>query len=685
MPKPFRNQIRTALADSNLQAALDDNARRRLDARQQAYASLPEPWEVMRQRAHQVREQVIVNLDHYLEQFTTRLQANGIQVHQAQSAIDATQIVLEIAEQKKARLVAKSKTMVSEEIGLNHALQSKGIQVVETDLGEYIVQLRGERPSHIITPAVHLQRDQVGQTFHRVLGVPPTSDIPTLTATARRVLRKIFLEADIGVSGVNFGVVDTGTLCIVTNEGNGRMVTTLPKTHIALMGIERLVPSLDDLALMIYLLPRSATGQKLTVYTSLINGPRSTMDADGPDERHLILVDNGRQGMRQSPLAEALLCIRCGACLNACPVFQEIGGHAYVDQHGHSSTYPGPIGSIVSPGLFGQSDFGHLARASSLCGACKEACPVDIDLPRLLLRVRAGLVPESTSVARARQITPNPPKTIAMAIGLFTWFASSPRRFAALQKTAGGIFRFLPDWLRLPDMTGWGKSRDFPRPAQLPFRARWKARKTTTESTRNTANPRVDTQKAPVKPSSEGTFDHTEHSSLVSWFQKELTALGGEFHLCSSADLANRLISLFQLLGINTITAWSEEHFPPGLLQQLEAARVEVRHAPDPTIQVGLTGASAGIAETGSLLILSGPGKPMAPSLLPEVHIAVLNASDICARLPEILKNPKIAEAQSAVLVSGPSRTADIEMTLTIGVHGPGQLHVFCLVESNAG
>ncbi len=286
--------------------------------------------------------------------------------------------------------------MVSEEIDFNHALEAAGIQVVETDLGEYIVQLRGERPSHILTPAVHLRRGQVGQLFHDKLGTPYTEDIPEMVATARRVLREVFLTADIGVSGVNFGVAETGTLCLVTNEGNGRMVTSLPPVHVALMGIERLVPTLDDLALFLSLLPRSGTGQKLSVYTSLIHAPKRLTDVDGPPERHLILVDNGRSAMRNSPLAESLYCIRCGACLNACPVFREIGGHAYIGLDGSIAPYPGPIGSVVSPGLLGCGNFGQLAQASSLCGACQEACPVDINLPELLLRVRAGEAVEKT-------------------------------------------------------------------------------------------------------------------------------------------------------------------------------------------------------------------------------------------------------------------------------------------------
>jgi L-lactate dehydrogenase complex protein LldF len=378
--KPFKERIRISLADANLQSALDANAERRITVRREAFASLSDP-QMLRQRARAVRAEVIANLNDYLEKFLTRVQENGVIIHRAGDAAQAVQCIVEIARKHGARLVAKSKTMVSEEIRLNHALEAAGLRVVETDLGEYIVQLRGEPPSHIITPAVHLRRQDVGLLFHEKLGIPLTEDIPDMTAAARDVLRKVFLSADIGLSGVNFGVAETGTLCVLTNEGNGRMVTTIPPVHIALMGMERLVPSLDDLALMLALLPRSATGQKITVYANLLHGPRRSDEPDGPRERHLVVVDNGRSALRQSPLAEILYCIRCGACLNGCPVFREIGGHAYVGADGQGSAYPGPMGSVLSPALFGRAEFGHLARASSLCGACKENCPVDIDLP----------------------------------------------------------------------------------------------------------------------------------------------------------------------------------------------------------------------------------------------------------------------------------------------------------------
>ena len=304
MPAPFRDRVRAALADEQLQSALDGNAERRQKAFTHALDPLPGGRQAVRQRAHAVRAQVIAELDRYLGEFTTNAEANGMTVHRAADAAQTIEMVRQIARSSGAKLIAKSKTMVGEEIRLNQALEVDGLQVIETDLGEYIIQLRREPPAHIITPAVHLTRLQVAQTFEEKIGLPFTTDIPALTAAARRILRQTFLEADIGVSGVNFGVAESGAICLVTNEGNGRMCTTLPEIHIALMGLERLVPTFQDLALMLNLLPRSATGQKLSVYTSLIHGPRRSDEIDGARQRHLILVDNGRSNLRQSPLAE---------------------------------------------------------------------------------------------------------------------------------------------------------------------------------------------------------------------------------------------------------------------------------------------------------------------------------------------------------------------------------------------
>ncbi|MDI6770573.1 MAG: LUD domain-containing protein [Anaerolineales bacterium] len=697
----FKTRIRQSIADENLQLALDNNAQRRRDGRLAAFASLPD-YKERRARAHAIKADVIANLDEYLYKFIAKVTENGILVHRAADAAEAVRIVLEIVKDLPQRsqrlalseaegntkdsfvplrdlrgkkLVAKSKSMVAEEINLNHALEAAGIRVVETDLGEYIVQLRGERPSHIITPAVHLRRGDVGQLFHEKLGIPYTEDIPILTNTARKVLREVFLTADIGLSGVNFGVAETGTLCLVTNEGNGRMCTTLPPVHIALMGIERLVPTLDDLALMLSLLPRSATGQKLSVYTSLIHSPRrppstslgTGADPDGPFERHLILLDNGRSALRHSLLAESLYCIRCGACLNACPVFRELGGHAY------GSIYPGPIGSVISAALV-DPNFAYLAQASSLCGACKEACPVDIDLPGLLLRVRGG------EGVKRKDVKRNPagiglPASVKLGLKAFRLVAATPRLFAVLQ-TLGGLFSRLYSprraWMRLPAWTGWGYSKDLPRLAARPFRARWKnVKQSIKETSRQVDRGQVD----------KGQVDR-EEVGLVDQFTRELTALGGQVHLVPEGELSAKLSEFLRSKGVNRVQADESVAKYISGIPAIREPDASTWLSTSPTIRAGVTGAVCGIAESGSLLLISGTGQTLTASLLPEVHVAVLKTSEILPNLADALRRPEVRAADAGVIVTGPSRTADIEMTLTIGVHGPGELHVFLIDDS---
>ena len=287
-------------------------------------------------------------------------------------------LVVDIARRNGVKRVVKGKSMVSEEIELNHALEAADMRVVETDLGEYVIQLDKDVPSHIIAPIIHKTKEQVAETFRRELAATDAdvADIPQMTAFARRMLRAEFLAADMGISGVNFAVAESGSLCLVENEGNGRLSTTVPRLHVALMGIERIVPTAADLAVSLRVLARSGTGQALTVYTNVITGPRRADDPDGPSEVHVVLVDNGRSNMLRTELEEILYCIRCGACLNVCPVYQEIGGHAY------GSVYPGPVGAVYTPGAFGLGPWADLPQASSLCGACKEACPVRIDIPQ---------------------------------------------------------------------------------------------------------------------------------------------------------------------------------------------------------------------------------------------------------------------------------------------------------------
>ena len=677
MPDKFHTQIRSALADEQLQLALDLNARNRQQSWITAFTSLPEPWHILRKRAHHIRAEIIADLDQILAQFVENAQDNGLIVHLAADASQATAIVRDITQRHGAKLIAKSKSMLSEEIGLNRALEADGLRVVETDLGEYIVQLRDEPPAHIITPAVHLQRSEVGQTFHERLNVPYSEDIPTITNYARSALREVFLQADIGVSGVNFGIADQGMLCIVTNEGNGRMVTTLPPVHIALMGIERIVRNLDELALMLSLLARSSTGQKITVYTNLIKAPRQPDDVDGPNERHIILIDNGRRALRESLLSEALYCIRCGACLNACPVFQEIGGHSYISVNGAISSYSGPIGSVISPGLFGREEFGQLARASSLCGACKDACPVAIDLPKLLLRIRAGELNSPHSPPNK----PNAPRLLAAGLRLFSWAAASPARYQFAQRIAGLFSRIISPrsrWMKLPASTGWGYSKDFPRPAEMTFQKRWQQR-----IQQGSAEQHIEIPESQMMVDSDSPTEpiKKDQCDLRAEFKLELEALGGEFISCSRSDLSQKIINCLHQAGATTIQSWEADQFFETLLPDLEKAGIEITHDPDPGIKVGLTAARAAVAETGSLIISTGPGRPLTASLLPDVHLAILKEEDILPDLTHALSLEEIREASSTVIISGPSRTADIEMTLTIGVHGPGQLYVFCLVQ----
>jgi L-lactate dehydrogenase complex protein LldF len=695
----FRAKIREKIADESLQAALDANAERRVQGRINAFASLPD-WKERRQLAHAVRAEVIAHLDEYLDKFIDKVQENGIIVHRAKDADEARRIVLEIIESQPQRtqstrskkleqketfvplrdlsaqngysgskkLIAKSKSMVSEEIELNHALEAAGHRVIETDLGEYIIQLRHEKPSHIITPAVHLRRNDVGELFHEKLDIPYTEDIPILTDTARKALRQVFLSADVGVSGVNFGVAETGTLTIVTNEGNGRMVTTLPPVHIALMGMERLVRNLDDLALMLSLLPRSATGQKLSVYTQLIQRP-------GPNQqRHLVLVDNGRSRLRASSLHEILYCIRCGSCLNACPVFREIGGHAYLGADGSIAPYPGPIGSVVSPGLLGEN-FVQLAQASSLCGACKEACPVDIDLPKLLTRVRAGATSDQFSVTSG-QSAAGLPTIVKFGLQAYTRIATHPSLFALSQRLAGlGARLFAPAsaWLKFPAFTGWGYSKDFPRPAEKPFRDRWQ------ESSQGNTLPLGDNKYTEIQKR-EADLVKTQDMlkiNLVGRFTEELLALNGHVVICKEADLTGKIVALLREKHIDRAQTWDQI---PGLEEaDLTEAGISVQHEADENIKAGITGALAGIAETGTLVIPGGEGQSLTASLLPEIHIAALRASDIEENLEKVMEHRKVETYPAAVLVSGPSRTADIEMTLTIGVHGPGEVYVFVI------
>ncbi|AUS26483.1 LutB/LldF family L-lactate oxidation iron-sulfur protein [Paenibacillus sp. P2(2022)] len=419
-------------------------------------------WEEWRERGRQIRLHTIAHLDYYLNLFVENARANGVHIHFADTAVDAVRITLDIAAHNQARSVVKSKSMVSEELHLNQALEGADIETIESDLGEYIIQLAGEAPSHIVIPAIHKNRYQIAELLSKEAGEELSADTTILAGFVRKKLREKFLEADIGMTGCNFAIAETGSMVLFENEGNARMVSTLPKTQITLMGMERIIPSWTDLEVMATLLPRSATGQKLTMYMSGISGPRRSQDADGPEEMHIIIVDNGRSLQLGNPEFQELLnCIRCGACLNACPVYRHIGGHAY------GGTYSGPIGAVLTPALHGNiEEWNDIASASSLCGACYEACPVKIPLHDMLVYLRRRKVEAGQG-----------DKLETIGMKGFAAVVSSSKRFAAAirlgQIAQKAVVRKGEITLKLGPLKGWNTYRVAPSLANKSFRQHW--------------------------------------------------------------------------------------------------------------------------------------------------------------------------------------------------------------------
>ena len=461
---PYDERVRTALNNPHLKTALNRSTTRMSNQRVAALAAVD--GQLLRDQTRQMKEYVIRHLPDLLEQFEANITANGGHVHWARDAAEANKIVLEIARRTNAQKVVKSKSMATEEIHLNHALEEVGIEAVETDLGEYIIQLANEPPSHIVAPVVHKRLEDISALFQEKLDMPPTFDPEVICSVARQRLRQEFLTADMGISGCNFAIAETGTICIVTNEGNGRMVSAMPRVYVALMGIEKIVPTVEDAVLQYQALVRSSTGNPMTVYLSMTSGPRKLGDTEGPEEFHVVLMDNGRSDMLDEGYGEALMCIRCGACLNVCPVYREIGGHAY------GSTYSGPIGAVISPLLPAHvTNPEKLPHASTLCGACRDACPVKIDLPRLLVDLRADQVEDGKTAWTDRQ-----------AMKGFLFAMRDRKRYEMAGKSAnlgtnllaslsGGQIKTLP-----PPLSAWTNSRDFPAFAKKSFREQWAER-----------------------------------------------------------------------------------------------------------------------------------------------------------------------------------------------------------------
>ena len=461
----FKDNVHDALTDARLQGALV-HARNFTGRRAAAADRLPE-FERLRDSARAIKDHTLAHLDLYLEAYERKVVESGGHVHYAEDAEAARRIIVELCQGVGAKSVTKGKSMISEEIGLNQALEAAGIEAVETDLGEYIIQLRGETPSHIIAPAIHVTKRDVEQDFRKAhRDLPPDRDLSQpeqLLGEARAVLRAKFLAADVGVTGANFLIAETGTSVIVTNEGNGDLTQILPETHIVIASIEKIVPTLEDAAQLLRVLARSATGQDAAVYTTFSTGPRRPDDPDGPSDYHVVILDNGRSSMLGGEFEDMLRCIRCGACMNHCPVYQAVGGHAY------GWVYPGPMGAVLTPSLIGVAEGGQLPNASTFCGRCEEVCPVRIPLPRMMRHWREREFERALS-----------PAPVRYGLGFWAFFARRP----ALYRFATGLFvkalhlvgRGKGRFARAPLAGGWTNYRDLAAPESATFQSQWRAK-----------------------------------------------------------------------------------------------------------------------------------------------------------------------------------------------------------------
>jgi L-lactate dehydrogenase complex protein LldF len=448
-----KTYIKSALKDDRLRQAVDNATQTALQKRTDKVSQMPY-WEELRHQAHAVKRQVMEHLDEHLVTFEEQCEKNGIRVHWAADSEEARQIVLQIAEENHVRAVVKSKSLTTEEIHLNKFLIERGIETLETDLGEYIVQLLDQIPSHLTAPALHLTRKDVGKIFHEKLGVPYTEEPTELLAIARAKLRQKYLAADMGISGVNFAVADAGCFVVVENEANARLSISLPKIHVAVMGIEKLIPSFAELPVFLKLLAPSATGQKQTVYVNIVGGPLRSINGEGPEQVHVILLDNGRSKILADPqLRETLFCIRCGACLNVCPIYQQVGGHAY------GWVYMGPIGATLIPQFLGTREGRYAPFVSSLCGACFQICPLRINIPHHLVRLRNDVVEAGYSL-------------LAEKIVIKLWAVLA--KHAALYRTATWFPGKIQQILRKPfPVPGYFKERSLGRFDAKGFRKRF--------------------------------------------------------------------------------------------------------------------------------------------------------------------------------------------------------------------
>jgi L-lactate dehydrogenase complex protein LldF len=694
----FPDAASVALRDSQLRRNLRKATTTIRAKRAGVVEELPD-WQELRVAGRAAKDASLVALDRHLSALEAAVVAAGGVVHWASDGDEACSIVAAIAHGAGVSEVVKVKSIATDEIKLNEALAASGVQAVETDLAELIIQLGDDVQSHILVPAIHKNRAEIRDLFARELGLPDLSDEPEALAEAARVhLRRKFLSARMGVSGANFAVAETGTVCVFESEGNGRMCTTLPEVLVTVMGVEKLVPTWQDMEVFLQLLPRSSTGERMNPYTSFWTGVRP---GDGPREFHLVLLDNGRTGVLADQVGrQALRCIRCSACLNVCPVYSRVGGHAY------ESVYPGPIGAILTPQLSGLSSGRSLPYASSLCGACYEVCPVEIDIPRVLVHLRGRVVESSPAWS---------PEKAAMK-GLYRAFASR-RSFERAQRAArlarplarGGRITRLP-W----PLSGWTATRDLPEPPAETFRDWWKRergegpsrhvtdidhdmhgkRQARAKTTRvwpgETGDARAailgrirsalaDGPAAVEVPRDYRRRSERERSDVIETFAERAGEYRATVRRAASADLTRALAELCGAAGARRLAV------PPDLPPTWRPDGIEL--TPDTglspndldTLDGALTGCALAIAETGALVLDGGPGQGRrALTLVPDYHLCIVREDAIVDLVPEAVERlaPAIAEGRPLTFIAGPSATSDIELNRVEGVHGPRTLHI---------
>ena len=661
----FRASSAQAIPNKRLQAAVRKTAG--LLARMRANTVSTKPaFEDLRAWGRSRKLPVSGNLEHWAQKFSAKVEELGGTVHRAKDAAEAGQIITQIARNRGIQTAVKSKSMTTEEVGLNQVLQAAGIEVTETDLGEFIIQLAGEHPSHILAPAIHRNQDEVRQLFAEKLGAPNNLDVEGMVRFARKVLRHRFLDAGMGITGCNFAVADTGTVAIVTNEGNGRMCTSLPPVHVALVGMEKIIPSIDDLPDFLSLLTCSATGQRSSSYISMTTGPRRPDETEGPEELHVVLLDNGRTSIAASPWREILHCLHCGSCLNHCPVYNAVGGHAY------ESPYSGPMGTVLSSLIWGDTIYPDLANACTLCGRCAEVCAIKIPLPEYHRTLRnRSQKPNTGSNLAARLAT----KPFAYRRGIY-----------GLRK----VLRNQPIAKLMPKLNksaaDWQSQRELPVPKNgQDFRTWWH----THQPDRN--GPKLKrceptgpaTEQQPQPASQDKT---TSREDLLALYQQRAGALGVEIFEISRADLPQAINDLIAEESVSC-TALPSRGWPQELHDQiadiLEQANCHVAATEDNvhgtgwhmddlvTARLGITYSPAYIAETGSMVFPAARGKGTLASLLPEVHVGITQADTLLADLKEYFAKKDDPMPSRLTQISGPSRTGDIEGTMTVGVHGP--------------